>query len=162
MWTVNDVLGSLILFSFCAIKRYRFPKKGIDFPRYHWRSNKENSWCILRIIYIIKICYRWDCRSGWRKKGCRSSWWLKFHCGYPRWICSEESYQTNCYDHCLWCHWVWSQASDCQTTERYWWVSSRQSQWRYSCNKITTTWIEMSRQNWNGFSLSNTSHQIMI
>ena len=31
----------------------------------------------------------------------------------------------------------------------------------YSCNKITTTWIQISRQNWNGF-FSNASHQIMI
>ena len=31
----------------------------------------------------------------------------------------------------------------------------------YSCNKITTTWIQISRQNWNCF-FSNTSHQIMI
>ena len=31
----------------------------------------------------------------------------------------------------------------------------------YSCNKITTTWIQISRQNRNGFS-SNASHQIMI
>ena len=28
-----------------------------------------------------------------------------------------------------------------------------------SCNKITTTWIQISRQNWNGF-FSNASHQI--
>ena len=31
----------------------------------------------------------------------------------------------------------------------------------YSCNKIATTWIQISRQNWNGF-FSNISHQIMI
>ena len=31
----------------------------------------------------------------------------------------------------------------------------------YSCNKITTTWIQISRQNWNGF-YSNASQQIMI
>ena len=31
----------------------------------------------------------------------------------------------------------------------------------YSCNKITTTWIQISRQNWNGF-FSNASYQIMI
>ena len=31
----------------------------------------------------------------------------------------------------------------------------------YSCNKINTTWIQISRQNWNGF-FSNASHQIMI
>ena len=37
---------------------------------------------------------------------------------------------------------------------------SRQFTW-YSCNKITTTWIQISCQNWNGF-LSNASHQIMI
>ena len=30
----------------------------------------------------------------------------------------------------------------------------------YSCNKITTTWIQISHQNWNGF-FSNASHQIM-
>ena len=28
------------------------------------------------------------------------------------------------------------------------------------CNKITTTWIQISRQNWNGV-FSNASHQIM-
>ena len=32
---------------------------------------------------------------------------------------------------------------------------------RYSCNKITKTWIQISHQNWNGF-FSNASHQIMI
>ena len=32
---------------------------------------------------------------------------------------------------------------------------------KYSCNKITTTWIQISRQNWNGV-FSNASHQIMI
>ena len=31
----------------------------------------------------------------------------------------------------------------------------------YSSNKVTTTWIQISRQNWNGF-FSNASHQIMI
>ena len=31
----------------------------------------------------------------------------------------------------------------------------------YSCNKITTTWIQIFRQNWNGF-FSNISHQMMI
>ena len=31
----------------------------------------------------------------------------------------------------------------------------------YSCNKITTTQIQISRQNWNGL-FSNISHQIMI
>ena len=31
----------------------------------------------------------------------------------------------------------------------------------YSCNKITTTQIQISRQNWNGF-FSNISHQVMI
>ena len=31
----------------------------------------------------------------------------------------------------------------------------------YSCNKITTTWIQISRQNWNGF-FSKGSHQIII
>ena len=31
----------------------------------------------------------------------------------------------------------------------------------YSCNKITKTWIQISRQNWNGY-FSNASHQIMI
>ena len=31
----------------------------------------------------------------------------------------------------------------------------------YSCNKITTTQIQISRQNWNGF-FSNNSHQMMI
>ena len=31
----------------------------------------------------------------------------------------------------------------------------------YSCNKITTTWIQIYHQNWNGF-FSNASHQIMI
>ena len=31
----------------------------------------------------------------------------------------------------------------------------------YSHDKITKTWIKMSRQNWNGFS-SNISHQMMI
>ena len=29
----------------------------------------------------------------------------------------------------------------------------------YSCKKITTTWIQISLQNWNGF-FSNASHQI--
>ena len=32
---------------------------------------------------------------------------------------------------------------------------------KYSCNNITTTWIQISRQNWNGF-FSNASHQIKI
>ena len=32
---------------------------------------------------------------------------------------------------------------------------------RYSCNKITATQIQISRQNWNGF-FSNISHQMMI
>jgi len=31
----------------------------------------------------------------------------------------------------------------------------------YSCNTITTTWIQISRQNLNGF-FSNIRHQIMI
>ena len=31
----------------------------------------------------------------------------------------------------------------------------------YSCNKITSTWIQIYRQNWDGF-FSNASHQIMI
>ena len=31
----------------------------------------------------------------------------------------------------------------------------------YSCNKITETWIQISRQNWFGFS-SNISHQMII
>ena len=31
----------------------------------------------------------------------------------------------------------------------------------YNCNKITRTWIQISRQNWNGF-FSNANHQIMI
>ena len=31
----------------------------------------------------------------------------------------------------------------------------------YSCNKITKTWIQISRQNWNGF-FSNINHQRMI
>ena len=31
----------------------------------------------------------------------------------------------------------------------------------YSCNEITTTQIQISRQNWNGF-FSNISHQMMI
>ena len=30
----------------------------------------------------------------------------------------------------------------------------------YSCNKTTTTWIQISSQNWNGF-FSNASHQIL-
>ena len=32
---------------------------------------------------------------------------------------------------------------------------------QYSCNKITTTWIQIFRQNWNVF-FSNASHWIMI
>ena len=32
---------------------------------------------------------------------------------------------------------------------------------RYSCNMITTTWIQISRQSWNGL-FSNINHQIMI
>ena len=32
---------------------------------------------------------------------------------------------------------------------------------KYSCNNITTTWIQISRQNWNVF-YSNASHQIII
>ena len=31
----------------------------------------------------------------------------------------------------------------------------------YICNKITKTWIQISRHHWNGF-LSNISHQMMI
>ena len=36
---------------------------------------------------------------------------------------------------------------------------------RYSCNKITTTWIQISRQNWTGFCSNaspNASHEIML
>ena len=39
--------------------------------------------------------------------------------------------------------------------------SYTKSSFYYSCDKITTTWIQISRQIWNGFS-SNASHQITI
>ena len=39
-----------------------------------------------------------------------------------------------------------------------WWLGYAST---YSCNKITATWIQISRQNWNGF-FSNATHQIMI
>ena len=40
-------------------------------------------------------------------------------------------------------------------------MSSFIGEYSYSCDEITTTWIQISRQNWNDF-FSNINQQIMI
>ena len=52
---------------------------------------------------------------------------------------------------------VWKTKSTKFTIE---WHSFESHIW-YSCNKISTTWIQISRQNWNRF-FSSASHQIMM
>ena len=58
--------------------------------------------------------------------------------------------------------WNWDyQIRYCFTSFKWSWHISYFRFYSYSCNKITTTQIQISRQNWNGF-FSNISHQMMI